>query len=113
MRCCRVGCSGSYDETDPQFRLREHGIQYFMLFLDAKGVNHNKEIQYVYVCYSDRDYLFQNWDQEMSIIRNWCSVLGFGFDDYHIVLKETFRSIPELFIEFFHEPLILDDSEEQ
>lgn len=85
--CCRLGCTGAYDETDRNFRLRDKGIIYFKLFLS--GMNYYQDVRVVYVQYSDIGYLHGNWEQEKGHIDRWCGLLGLHNGEYEIERPET------------------------
>lgn len=80
--CCRLGCTGSYDEGDANFQLRDRGITYFKLFLS--GMNYDSRPDSCYVQYTDLDYLNDNWDTEEALIHKWCSIVGLHPGAYNV-----------------------------
>lgn len=85
--CCRLGCTGAYDEDDDNFKYREQGIFFFKLFLS--GMNYEQNPRVAYVQYESIDYINQNWESEKRIIDEWCRVLGLRDGQYSIEKPET------------------------
>lgn len=85
--CCRLGCTGSYDENDEGFCYRDQGILYFKLFLS--GMNYDEHPQAVSVQYIDIDFLNRNWEAEKRLIDQWCNLLALREGDYSIERPET------------------------
>lgn len=81
--CCRMGCTGAYDEDDPDFQVRERGIQFFRLHLS--GMNYDQSPSLAGLHWSGGiEWLHENWAGELELIRKWCQVLGLGPDDYTV-----------------------------
>mmetsp|Transcript_107288 Transcript_107288/g.149584 ORF Transcript_107288/g.149584 Transcript_107288/m.149584 type:complete len:145 (+) Transcript_107288:71-505(+) len=112
--CCRYGCSGSYNETDPEFESRDQGI--FFIRLHLSGMNYHEHPQECYAQYQDHDYLMKNWDEEHAILVKWCGVLGLQPGEFTISKPATEREAIRI---RFAQPLNLeaqkysDDEEEE
>jgi hypothetical protein len=85
--CCRLGCTGAYDEWDREFRLRDEGIVYFKLFLS--GMNYQQHPQAAFVQYSSLESLNRNWASEKALIDRWCGLLGLNNNEYDIERPKT------------------------
>lgn len=105
--CCRLGCTGSYDETDENFRFRPKGILYFKLFLS--GMNYDQHPSEIAVQYDDLDWVNQNWQDEKALIDRWCAVVGLKKSDYSV---ERPDSEDKAILIRFKKPLDLDDPDD-
>ncbi len=103
-RCCRLGCTGSYDERDDEFIIREKGICYFKLFLS--GMNYDQHPQKISVVYDDFQFLMQNWDDEKALVDRWCDVIGLKNGDYSV---EKPDSVVKCIIIRLNQPLNLEE----
>lgn len=83
--CCRLGCTGTYEDgeglednpeiDEPEFQLREdEGIYFFRLHLE--GMNYDQQVNEVYVHYGSLEYLREHWEQETQLMRRWCELVG-------------------------------------
>lgn len=72
--CCRMGCTGTYEEDDDNFTVREKGIYFFRLHLN--GMNYDPLVDHVRVNYNDFYYLTKHWDEECEIIVRWAKIVG-------------------------------------
>jgi hypothetical protein len=102
-KCCRWGCSGSYDEEDKNFNVRPSGIFYIKLYID--GMNYRKEVSSVNINYSSFDYSMSNWEQEKLLIEKFCEIVGKSQKEYII---EKPNSIKECIVVKFSSPLQLE-----
>jgi hypothetical protein len=72
--CCRLGCTGSYDEYDEKFEFRKNGIVFFRIHLN--GMNYCSQISDFYIMYENYEYLVENWENESDIIHKWFETVG-------------------------------------
>lgn len=101
--CCRLGCTGSYDEDDDTFQLRKCGIVFFKLFLS--GMNYVSRPKSCYVQYTDWNYLKNNWDAEKALIRKWCRIVGLRSGEYTVDFPKDEKAAIGI---HFNQPLTLD-----
>lgn len=81
--CCRWGCTGSYDEDDDDFQVRDTaGIFYIRFHLD--GMNYRQDPTWISAYYDDHSYLMEHWDEEVDLVDNFCRILGLQRGDYEI-----------------------------
>eukprot|EP00045_Choanoeca_perplexa_P002758 m.26340 g.26340 ORF g.26340 m.26340 type:complete len:157 (+) comp11690_c0_seq1:592-1062(+) len=105
--CCRYGCTGSYDEDDCDFRVREQGIYYIKLYLN--GMNYDPNPTQTYIQYSDHGYLMANWEAEKNMLVMWCSILGLEQGQYQIKKPASEMECIEI---HYSQPLTLDPFDE-
>jgi hypothetical protein len=75
-RCCRWGCTGSYDEEDPNWcekTGRQKGIYYIRLHLD--GMNYDPAPECCFAMYSDFEYTMNHWDEECELLMRFCRIV--------------------------------------
>lgn len=102
--CCRLGCTGSYDEYDDAFSMRKApGIVFFPLHLE--GGNYAAERSDVWVNYLDLSYVRTHWDEEKAFIDRWCEIVGLGANEYKVTLPEDQNRAIEV---RFTRPVMLD-----
>jgi len=99
--CCRLGCTGTYEEDD-DFECREKGIYFFRLHLE--GMNYDPTPESFYVQYDDFEYLMKNWDAECALIKRWAEIVGVKIRE---IKKPDSENIG--IGVFFTEPLKLQD----
>jgi hypothetical protein len=81
--CCRLGCTGTYEEDDPDFKINEEGGIFFIR-LHLNGMNYNSQPKAVYAQYENYDYLMQHWAAEEAKLDQWAAILGLQKGDYTI-----------------------------
>jgi hypothetical protein len=102
--CCRLGCTGTYEEDDPDFKITDKdGIYFIKIYLSGMNYIHNP--QSAHACYYKFDYLMSNWEAEESKLDHWASILGLSKDEYFI--KKPQNQQEAIHIEF-HKPLALE-----
>eukprot|EP00008_Paramoeba_atlantica_P009166 CAMPEP_0201481780 /NCGR_PEP_ID=MMETSP0151_2-20130828/6051_1 /ASSEMBLY_ACC=CAM_ASM_000257 /TAXON_ID=200890 /ORGANISM="Paramoeba atlantica, Strain 621/1 / CCAP 1560/9" /LENGTH=137 /DNA_ID=CAMNT_0047864143 /DNA_START=96 /DNA_END=509 /DNA_ORIENTATION=+ len=80
--CCRWGCTGSYDESDDDFRVKQKGVFYIRLHLS--GMNYSPRPQICYANYEDFEYLKDHWKEEKDLLAQWCMILGLKEGEFTI-----------------------------
>ena len=102
--CCRLGCTGTYEEDDPDFRLTDKpGIYFFRLSLS--GMNYICQPRSVSVYYSNFSSTMENWETEEAKINHWTSILGLSKPDFTVDKPQMEED--EIIIRF-HKPLELE-----
>jgi hypothetical protein len=102
--CCRLGCTGSYDEFDRSFVLRTKGITYFRLHLS--GMNYDSFPTGANVHYEGGvEYLNAHWDEELALITQWCGLLGLALGEFKV---QRPRTSAECITVTFARPLVLE-----
>ena len=84
--CCCSNCTANYGDD---LRYREKGITFFKLFLDGMNYDFDGYASSAPICYSDWQYLMDNWQSECDIIRRWCAILGLDEGDYDVEKPES------------------------
>lgn len=81
--CCRLGCTNTYEEHDPEFNINEEGgICFIRLYLN--GMNYDQNPQKVYAEYDSHKYLMQHWAAEEAKLDQWAAILGLQQNEYKI-----------------------------
>eukprot|EP00049_Salpingoeca_infusionum_P018440 m.357277 g.357277 ORF g.357277 m.357277 type:complete len:133 (+) comp17768_c0_seq1:172-570(+) len=93
--CCRWGCTGSYDETDPEFQVRDQG-GVFYIRLHLAGMNYRPTVEACYAMYEDIAYLREHWEQERALLAKFCHLLGYEDGGFEIVKPESERRAIEI-----------------
>lgn len=94
--CCRIGCTGTYEENE-SFEYRENGIIFVRLHLNGMNFTSNPSSCFAY--YQNYDYLNQNWEEELEHLKTWCNIIGLEEKDYSIIKPEN--ETKAIKIEFF------------
>ena len=81
--CCRLGCTGTYEEDDPDFKHNQDGGIFFIR-LHLNGMNYNAQPKAVYAHYSNYQYLMQHWAAEEAKLDKWAWILGLQKGEYTI-----------------------------
>lgn len=82
--CCRWGCTGSYDEGNPDFVVRKTDGLYFIRF-HLDGMNYNPNERSVAASYVDHNYIMDNWESEEKLLKKFCQIIGLEEDEYEII----------------------------
>lgn len=80
--CCRLGCTGTY-EDDPDFKLNEDGGIFFVR-LHLNGMNYDPNPSRASAHYESYEYLMQHWAAEEAKLHQWATILGLQRDEYII-----------------------------
>jgi hypothetical protein len=81
--CCRLGCTGTYEEDDPDFKINEEGGICFIR-LHLNGMNYDQNPRKVYAQYDSHEYLMQHWAAEEAKLDQWAAVVGLKRNEYRI-----------------------------
>jgi len=81
--CCRLGCTGTYEEEDPDFKLNEDGGIFFIR-LHLNGMNYDPNPSGASAHYESHEYLMQHWAAEEAKLHQWAAILGLQCDEYII-----------------------------
>lgn len=81
--CCRLGCTDTYEEYDPDFKINEKGGICFIR-LHLNGMNYTQNPRKVYALYDDHKYLMQHWATEEAKLDQWAAILGLKRNEYKI-----------------------------
>ena len=83
--CCRLGCTGTYEEEDDTFALRE-GPGIYFIQLSLNGMGYSSKPSSCYAHYEDHAYLTEHWDEELKLLQTWCRTVGLAPEQYTIEL---------------------------
>jgi hypothetical protein len=107
--CCRLGCTGTYEEDDPDFKINEEGGICFIR-LHLNGMNYRSLPDSASAMYESHDYLMQHWAAEEAKLDQWAAILGLQKGEYTITKP---RNQEQAIIIKFLKPVQLEEPHDQ
>ena len=110
--CCKIECSGAYNEVDESFRVRQDDGIYFIRFtLNGMNYSPDKYVMFaamsnkskdkgdseycfhgIAISYGSLEYLYEHWEQEQQLIAQFCAVIGLEEGEFKIHKPKSIRT---------------------